>query len=242
MMTTKFNLLFFDISESFINQYENTIGFIEEIQIKYVHTNVTDLIKSKMIHIIVSPANSLGFMDGGIDIYYMQLFPGIQTTVQDKIRSYGITSALGRPVLPIGSAMIVPTHSKDCPLLACVPTMFLPENINGTENVYWAMRGLLMLLEKINDNANLTIGVPCFGTGVGKLSGIESAAQIKKALHDHINNANITKIPLFTFEDGTLPKNAYILKNIACKQPSTYANTEIQPETFNKLLSPKIKN
>ena len=236
-MSTKFNLLFFDISETFINEYKNTIGFIDQIQIQYLHTNVTDLIKSGRIHIIVSPANSLGFMDGGIDIYYMQLFPGIQNTVQNKIRSYNIMSALGRPVLPIGSAMIVPTRCNDCPLLACVPTMFLPENINGTQNVYWAMRGLLMLLEMINEDGNLTIGIPCFGTGVGKLSGLESATQVKNALNDHINNVNQTNVPLFTYEDGSLPKNAYILKNIACKQPTTYSNTEIQPETLNDLIN-----
>ena len=241
-MTTKFNLLFFDISETSINEYKNTIGEVNEIKIQYLHTNVTDLIKSKTIHIIVSPANCLGFMDGGIDMYYMQLFPGIQNTVQDKIRSFGIISALGRPILPIGSAMIVPTRSEDCPLMACVPTMFLPENINGTQNVYWAMRGLLILLDtKIDDGVNLTIGVPCFGTGVGKLSASESATQVKNALHDHINKQNTTKIPLFAFEDGTLPKNSYVLKNFACKQPVTYSNTEIQPETFNDLLNSKYK-
>lgn len=233
----KFNLLFFDISESNINEYKNTIGENTSIQIQYIHTNVVDLIKNKQIHIIVSPANSLGFMDGGIDIYYMQLFPGIQNTVQDKIRSFGIISALGRPILPVGSAMIVPTKSQDCPLLACVPTMFLPENINGTENVYWAMRGLLTLLEtKIDNDANLTIGVPCFGTGVGKLSASYSAEQVKSALDDHVLKRNITSIPLFAFDDGSVPKNAYILRHFACKQPTNYANTEIQPETFEDLI------
>jgi O-acetyl-ADP-ribose deacetylase (regulator of RNase III) len=234
----KFNLIFFDISESHINEYKNTIGDLQQIQVQYIHTNVVDLLENQKIHIIVSPANSLGFMDGGIDIYYMQLFPGIQNTVQDKIRSFGIISALGRPILPIGSAMIVPTKSPKCPLLACVPTMFLPENINGTQNVYWAMRGLLTLLEtKIEDNTNLTIAVPCFGTGVGKLSALESATQVKKALTDHINKENMTSIPLFAFDDGTVPKNAYVLSDFACKQPITYANTEVQPDTFNALLT-----
>lgn len=234
----KYNVIFFDISEAHINEYKNTIGDLKQMKIQYIHSNVVDLIESEKIHIIVSPANSLGFMDGGIDIYYMQLFPGIQNIVQDKIRSFGIISALGRPMLPIGSAMIVPTGSPNCPLLACVPTMFLPERITGTQNVYWAMRGLLTLLEtKIEDNANLTIAIPCFGTGVGKLSATESATQVQKALNDHINKQNITRVPLFTFKDGTVPKNAYVLRDFACKQPVTYANTEIQPETFNELIN-----
>lgn len=224
----KYKLLFFDIVEANINEYKNIIGG----EFDFIHTNVVNLVERGEVDIIVSPANSLGFMDGGIDMYYMQLFPGIQKIVQDKIRSFGITSALGRPVLPIGSAMIVQTGSKSCPFLACVPTMFLPENIKGTENVYWAMRGLLNLLETIREDSNLTVAIPCFGTGVGRMTASESAIQIKKAMFDHQNNQNITRERLLKLADGTFPRNAYVLEKCACKQPCNYANTEIQPETF----------
>lgn len=224
----KYKLLFFDFVESNINEYKNVIA---ENNIEFVHTNVVDLINKGGVHIVVSPANSLGFMDGGIDMYYMQLFPGIQKTVQDKIKTFGITSALGRPVLPIGSAMFVQTNSKLCPFLACVPTMFLPENIKGTENVYWATRGLLNLLETIRENANLTVAVPCFGTGVGRMSAHDSATQIKKALHDHENKLNMTQVPLLMV-GGRPPQYAYVLQKCACVQSINYANTEIQPDTF----------
>lgn len=75
-----------------------------------------------------------------------------------------------------------------CPLLACVPTMFLPENIRGTENVYWSIRGLMTLLDetfKSDCNTTPLIAVPCMGTGVGHLSAEESAIQVNRAINSH---------------------------------------------------------
>ena len=43
----------------------------------------------------MSPANSLGFMDGGIDAAYMTMFLGVQADVQAKIRSLGKQTVLG---------------------------------------------------------------------------------------------------------------------------------------------------
>ena len=45
----------------------------------------------------ISPANSLGFMDGGIDKPLSTIiFPGIQRTVQKDIRKYGKTNILSQ--------------------------------------------------------------------------------------------------------------------------------------------------
>ncbi|CAN5727080.1 hypothetical protein BH11MYX3_BH11MYX3_36990 [soil metagenome] len=57
---------------------------------------------------IVSPANSFGFMDGGIDaVYTYQFGEGLQHRLQDVIkRDFG-------GELPVGSAAIVPTMHDD---------------------------------------------------------------------------------------------------------------------------------
>ena len=65
----------------------------------------------------VSPANSLGYMDGGIDKAYMGMFENIQQKVQKRIawlsKTYRKSSKLGRPYLPIGSSFRVPVEDGD---------------------------------------------------------------------------------------------------------------------------------
>lgn len=57
----------------------------------------------------VSPANSLGFMDGGIDLILSRnIMPGIEPKVKKRIEQLGIMSSMYRPYLPIGSVIAVP--------------------------------------------------------------------------------------------------------------------------------------
>jgi O-acetyl-ADP-ribose deacetylase (regulator of RNase III) len=167
-------LLFFDYSNK-IDDYREIIGeqFTGRagdgvsIHTYFVKTDVRELVKEYNINCIVPPANSLGFMDGGIDMFYMQMFPGIQNIVQDRIKTFDITTALGRYVLPIGSAMLVKTGNEKCPLLVCVPTMFLPEDIAMTRNVYWAFTGLLNLAKQSFFPKDESVG--CRGPGYVQL-------------------------------------------------------------------------
>lgn len=221
------NLIFFDNQADKIAAYQTAFSdFSGSVKIRFLTGDVRELVRNEDIKVVVSPANCLGFMDGGIDIFYMQMFPGIQLRVQKRIESFGITTALGRHILPIGSAMFVLTGDDKCKVLACVPTMFLPEDIRGTRNVYWAMRGLLKLLT----SSQLTgaIGIPCMGTGVGKLSAADSAEQVREAFNDHYAD---------TSAPPDIESHAYVLPKAACLQPITYANTEIQPETMDQIIN-----
>ena len=222
------NLLFFDLDESKIAEYKKAFDGFENTNttINFVSSDVRDLIKTYNVQVAVSPANCLGFMDGGIDIFYMQMFPGIQLRVQKRIESFGITTSLGRHILPVGSAMLVSTGSNECKLLACVPTMFLPEDIRNTQNVYWAIRGLLKLIDSSRP-PGLT-AIPCMGTGVGKMTASQSAHQVRQAFDDHFAEEN----PSSQLQS----KHAYVLSKMACVQPITYANTEIQPETMQRVI------
>ena len=83
--------------------------------------------------VFVSPANSLGYMDGGIDyVLSREMFPGLQTIVQDLIAEHGVVNAFGRQYLPVGSALAATTH------IIVAPTMFQPRDVGRTRNAYWS--------------------------------------------------------------------------------------------------------
>jgi O-acetyl-ADP-ribose deacetylase (regulator of RNase III) len=67
---------------------------------------------------IVSPANSFGYMRGGIDGFYTKKFgPGVEKDVQDLIKSEHDGEML------VGKAEIVETGDKNIPFCISAPTM-----------------------------------------------------------------------------------------------------------------------
>ena len=73
---------------------------------------------------VVSPANSHGFMDGGIDLHYRSFFgSAIEITVQEAIQC--------RPegILPVGEAIAVRTGNDRIPYMIVAPTMEMPEAV-----------------------------------------------------------------------------------------------------------------
>jgi O-acetyl-ADP-ribose deacetylase (regulator of RNase III) len=117
-------------------------------------------------------------MGGGIDAVLKKIFPGIEKKVQACIKEKKLAvSSFGEIYLPVGNCIIVETKDKRCPYLASCPTMFLPQNIEGTNNVSDAFYGLL---SKIGDT-DMVCAVCGMGTGVGGLDGTECANQIKNA-------------------------------------------------------------
>ena len=70
---------------------------------------------------IVSPANSFGFMDGGIDLVYSRRFGwGLQARLQELLR------AEHDGELPVGHAVVVATNDGPIPWLISAPTMRVP--------------------------------------------------------------------------------------------------------------------
>jgi O-acetyl-ADP-ribose deacetylase (regulator of RNase III) len=124
---------------------------------------------------IVSPANSFGYMDGGIDLAYCRFFgDALQLKLQERIRAqhYG--------ELVVGQAAIVPTGHTTFPHLISAPTMRVPDRIGDTVNVYLAFRAALVaVLEHSRGGANpiRSVRVPGLGTGVGCMSPRRAAFQ-----------------------------------------------------------------
>jgi len=157
-----------------------------EIKNVYVsHGNIFDI----QADAIISPANSFGFMDGGIDLLYSHFFGwDLQKRLQEDIckKYFG--------ELPVGMATIVKTGNKNIKYLISCPTMRIPEIVSNTINAYLAFRAGLIEVVKFNaknkKNKITSILCPGLGTGTGGIPPENCARQMKYAYDQIICNKN----------------------------------------------------
>jgi O-acetyl-ADP-ribose deacetylase (regulator of RNase III) len=127
---------------------------------------------------IVSPANSFGFMDGGIDAVYSMRWPHIQKVLQEEL----LANHYGE--MPVGSAVIVPTGDAAIPWCVSAPTMRVPMDIRGTVNAYLAFRAALIAVMRHNERCPQKIKSvlsPGMGTAVGMMPVTIAAMQMHHA-------------------------------------------------------------
>jgi O-acetyl-ADP-ribose deacetylase (regulator of RNase III) len=137
---------------------------------------------------LVSPANSFGFMDDGLDMAISRFFGWhVQERLQQKIQTKHHSELL------VGTAEIVETDHPKIPYLISAPTMRVPMILKDTVNVYLAIRGLLLLAKygQFEDGSAIgekvqTIALPGMGTGVGQVSPKIFARQMKQAVEEVI--------------------------------------------------------
>lgn len=136
---------------------------------------------------IVSPANSYGFMDGGIDRVYSDFFGwDLQKVLQKTIREKHHGELL------VGQAeMITTTQSSTFPFLIAAPTMRVPMILGPvTVNPYLAMRAVLLLWEYGTHHGRRicelvqSIAVPGFATGIGRVPAEVCARQQFQAVRE----------------------------------------------------------
>lgn len=127
---------------------------------------------------IVSPANSFGFMDGGLDgVITRRLGRQTQINVQDHISKTPMNELL------VGEAILVETGNAEIPYCISAPTMRVPMILDGTPNVYLASKAIFNLLLDIK-NVGLPISkitMSGLGTGVGRVPFDICANQMKMA-------------------------------------------------------------
>jgi O-acetyl-ADP-ribose deacetylase (regulator of RNase III) len=116
--------------------------------------------------IIVSPANSFGFMDGGVDDVIAKRLPLAAEKVRREVLTHGI--------VPVGQSRLFSTRDKDFPMLLMLPTMLGPMGIEGTLNVFYAAYELFQAASR----AKCEIVCPGLGTGCGAMPPAQSAHQI----------------------------------------------------------------
>jgi O-acetyl-ADP-ribose deacetylase (regulator of RNase III) len=128
---------------------------------------------------IISPANSFGFMDGGIDyIYSGHLGWHVQDRLQDIIRRDHDGE------LPVGMAVLLPTDHADIPYLISAPTMRVPEDVSGTVNAFLAFRAALRVVVQANreqPDKITSVLCPGLGTATGRMSPQACAWQMHAA-------------------------------------------------------------
>ena len=141
---------------------------------------------------VVSPANSFGFMDGGIDAQYVSRFGG---GVQERVRRKILYEHAGE--LLVGAATIVETGIGAPRYLIAAPTMRVPMWL-GPETVapYLAARAVILLVregrfgegpgegEPVRGSVR-RIAFPGLGTGVGGVPAEVSARQMAEAIRRH---------------------------------------------------------
>ena len=133
---------------------------------------------------VVSPANSFGFMDGGIDAHYSRVFGrDVETRLRKLIRERHHGELL------VGEAEIVETGRLEIPYLIAAPTMRVPMVLKESVNPYLAARAVLILLKHrmfadgcpVSDSVH-TVAFPGLGTGIGRVAPDTCARQLRAAI------------------------------------------------------------
>lgn len=195
---------------------------------------------------IVSPANSFGFMRGGIDGFYTKKFGlVVEKSVQKLIQDHHYGEML------VGEAEIVETQNKDIPFCISAPTMRIGTTLEETTtNPFLAARAVFLLWKHgsfkdgefkgkpVRDIVK-QIAFPGLGTGVGGVSYEACSFQVVKAFRLFILNE-------FQFPEHGQPKDDHhemwqIDKPIsAAKMQMDYFNSYINeknPKAMSSLYS-----
>lgn len=128
---------------------------------------------------IVSPANSFGYMDGGLDLQYSQHFGW---DLEKKLRLFLEENHDGE--LAVGQATIITTDRTDIPYLISAPTMRVPMDVSQTVNTYLAFRAILIAIRNFNcsnNNKIKSVLCPGLGTGEGRMPAQRAARQMYAA-------------------------------------------------------------
>lgn len=172
-----------DMSAEMVQAWQKYFAGIANVRISH-----GDIFESSA-DAIVSPANSFGYMDGGIDLVYLHRFGWeLQTRLQTHLKSDHDGE------LPVGQATIVETFDTDIPYLVSAPTMRVPMNVANTVNAYLAFRAAIRAIKQHNREQPGTIRtVLCPGlcTAIGRMPPELAARQMAAAFEVGMLNQTV---------------------------------------------------
>ncbi len=165
-------IIFSDINKDVANALRMAFTGAGDVEV------YSDSIFNHKADAIISPANSFGYMDGGIDLEYSKYFGwDLQVRLQRQI-----TENFHGELL-VGQATIIETNNTEIPYLISAPTMRVPMHISGSVNVYLAFRAALQAVKSFNDWGDDNILIrsilsPGLGTYVGNMQSDVAASQM----------------------------------------------------------------
>jgi O-acetyl-ADP-ribose deacetylase (regulator of RNase III) len=130
---------------------------------------------------VVSPANSFGFMDGGLDYALSERFGwDLEKRLQQRIK------ALPEGELLVGRVLLLETNDAKIPYLISAPTMRIPTNFNieTSVNAYLAMKAILICAKQ--EPTITSVAIPGLCTGVGRMQPVIAARQMFQAYKEII--------------------------------------------------------
>ena len=87
--------------------------------------------------------------------------------------------------LPVGQAIVVPTHDERVPWLVSAPTMRVPMRVAETANAFLAFRAILGAVHRHNTSHGSApievVACPGLGTGEGRMPAAVCAGQMRYA-------------------------------------------------------------
>ncbi|MBD1882550.1 macro domain-containing protein [Microcoleus vaginatus] len=168
------------LDDDLVRAWQSTCGNMENVKI--YRGSIFDV----KCDAIVSPGNSFGFMDDGLDLEISEYFGG-----QVFQRLQKLIQARHHGELLVGMAEVLDTDHDKIPYLIAAPIMRVPTVLRETVNVYLATRAILTLVKfgSVPDGTPVkhiieTIAIPGMGTGMGKVPPHICANQMKVALEE----------------------------------------------------------
>jgi O-acetyl-ADP-ribose deacetylase (regulator of RNase III) len=134
---------------------------------------------------MVSPANSFGIMDGGLDLAIRHT---LGFSVERRAQKAIVEQHHGE--LPVGAALIVASDEPRWPWLVVAPTMRVPEPSGQTLNAYLAFRAAIVASRR-HEPAITSVVCPGLCTGIGAMDPRRCAAQMGVAWRQATGPARI---------------------------------------------------
>lgn len=138
------------------------------------------------VHAIVNPANSFGYMGGGV--------AGVIKRVGGRIIE---DEAIAQAPIQVGEAILTTAGDLICHKVIHAPTMHNPSERTDAHKVFCAT---IAALELADNEGFKSIAIPGMGTGVGGLNKKEAAKIIVKAIKQ-AKFKNVEKILLIDIDD-----------------------------------------
>lgn len=153
-----------------------TVAFADEYSVTVSQGDIFDA----RADAIISPANSFGCLDGGIDLVYARYFGA---SMEQRLRALLHDEHHGE--LPVGQAVVLETNRLEIPFLVSAPTMRIPASVGKTLNAYLAFRAALAaaLVHNAQETKQRirTVLTPGLCTGIGEMPAQRAARQMRLA-------------------------------------------------------------